>query len=190
MLRTRSTLQRALMDLVEQQDLSRITIADVAERAGVSRSTFYDHYRDVHELAEAACTAMVDDLIDGLPSVGTDYASDSDGSEVLRMFFVSFAEHANLIRTLAGPQGSARVVDRIRRHAIARIYLVKNPGAQPDPHDETESPHDVPSAFEAGALVGVAIDWLQRGCPVSAKVLADQTLPLITALAKAGARRR
>ena len=41
--RTQATLQRALIALVEEQDLSLITVADVAERAGVSRSTFYDH---------------------------------------------------------------------------------------------------------------------------------------------------
>ncbi|GAA3413335.1 helix-turn-helix domain-containing protein [Streptosporangium vulgare] len=65
--RTHTALARALIELVEERDLSRITVADVAERAGVSRSTFYDHYRDVHELAEAACTAMIDGLIESLP---------------------------------------------------------------------------------------------------------------------------
>jgi AcrR family transcriptional regulator len=60
--RTQATLQRALIDLVQEQDLSQITVADVADRADVSRSTFYDHYRDVHDLAEAACTVMLDDM--------------------------------------------------------------------------------------------------------------------------------
>src|SRR5215472_15293613 len=60
--RTQATLQRALIDLVGERDLSQVSVADVADRADVSRSTFYDHYQDVHELAEAACTSMLDDL--------------------------------------------------------------------------------------------------------------------------------
>ncbi|MEV4577546.1 TetR/AcrR family transcriptional regulator, partial [Nonomuraea jabiensis] len=68
--RTQAALQRTLIDLVQDGDLSRISVADVAERAGVSRSTFYDHYRDVHELAEAACTTMIDDLIEAIPDPG------------------------------------------------------------------------------------------------------------------------
>src|SRR5262247_3630691 len=60
--RTQATLQRALIDLVQERDLSQITVADVADRADVSRSTFYHHYQDVHELAEAACTSMLDDM--------------------------------------------------------------------------------------------------------------------------------
>ena len=61
--RTRSALARALIELVEERDLSRISVSDVAEAAGVSRSAFYDHYRDVHELAEDACTAMIDNPV-------------------------------------------------------------------------------------------------------------------------------
>jgi AcrR family transcriptional regulator len=42
--RTHAALQGALIPLAEERDLSQISVADVAERAGVSRSTFYDHY--------------------------------------------------------------------------------------------------------------------------------------------------
>ncbi|GAA2892235.1 hypothetical protein GCM10020220_097960 [Nonomuraea rubra] len=67
MRRTKAALRATLIELVQHRDLSRISVADVAERAGISRSTFYDHYRDVHELAAAACTAMIDELIDAIP---------------------------------------------------------------------------------------------------------------------------
>jgi AcrR family transcriptional regulator len=50
------------IDLVQDRVLPQISVADVADRADVSRSTFYDHDQDVHELAEAACTSMLDDL--------------------------------------------------------------------------------------------------------------------------------
>src|SRR5215470_4246932 len=111
--RTQATLQRALIDLVQERDLSQITVADVAERADVSRSTFYDHYTDVHELAEAACTSMLDDLfgfalaLDTAPPHPTETPEDPDPA--LTGFFTHFAEHAGLYRSLLGPAGSARV---------------------------------------------------------------------------------
>src|ERR1043165_5181069 len=77
--RTQATLQRALIALVQEQDLSQITVADVADRADVSRSTFYDHYTDVHELAEAACPFVLDDLV-GFP-LALDPAPPSGTSE-------------------------------------------------------------------------------------------------------------
>ncbi len=185
--RTHTALARALIQLVEERDLSRITVADVAERAGVSRSTFYDHYRDVHELAEAACTAMIDELIGSLPAPGPETADPApEATQSLEAFFASLAEHAGLYRTLLGPQGSARVVDHIRRRIAAAVYgrlhqitagdLVGYSGPPSD------IPHDVPAAFTAGALIGVAADWLQRGCPRPPAEMAALTWPLFSAL--------
>src|SRR5947207_7756363 len=101
--RTRASLQRALIELVAEQDLSEIGVADVVDRADVSRSTFYDHYRDVHELAEAACASMIDDLLASLTTVDPAPAKPSDPREdpslALTAFFTHFAEHAALYRS-------------------------------------------------------------------------------------------
>ena len=177
--RTHASLQHALIELVEDQDLAQINVADVAERAGVSRSTFYDHYRDVHELAEAACTAMIDQLIESLPNtLGRDSADHAqDPTQSLRAFFASLAEHAGLYRSLLGPQGSARVIDHIRRRVIAAIHSAAGQTFAPD-----DLPHDVPAAFTAGALVGVAGDWLHHGCPRTPAEMAALTWPLLAAL--------
>ena len=113
----------ALIQLVEEQDLSRISVADVAEQAGVSRTAFYDHYRDVHELAEAACTAMIDNLIESLPALDPGSADPApDPTQSLEAFFANLAEHAGLYRSLLGPQGSARVIDHIRSRITAAIH--------------------------------------------------------------------
>lgn len=185
--RTHAMLQRALIALVDEQDLPRISVADVAEHAGVSRSTFYDHYRDVHELAEAASTAMIDDVIDSLPSPGDPFSGpEREQTEALRDFFANFAAHANLYRRLLGPQGSARVMDHIRRRTTAGIHFIMHPQDAADDavgtSDAADTPHDVSAAFGAGALIGVAIDWLQRGCPGTPEEMAASTSPLFTAL--------
>jgi AcrR family transcriptional regulator len=207
--RTQAALARALLRLVEERDLSRIAVADVAELAGVSRSTFYDHYRDVHELAEAACTAMIDRLIESLPMPGLD-ADDplAEAAASLEAFFASLAEHAGLYRALLGPQGSARVADHIRRRTAAAIEArlheestragagpaepaaragvrPSEPAARPGtPGDrgDSQDTHDVVAAFTAGALIGVAADWLQRGCPRPPSEMAALTWPLIAAV--------
>jgi AcrR family transcriptional regulator len=171
--RTRATLQRALIDLVQEQDLSQINIADVADRADVSRSTFYDHYRDVHELAEAACTSMLDDMFRSVLAIYATRAHSSDLSEdpdpALTAFFTHFAQHAGLYRSLLGPTGSARVIEHVRRRTTAAFHYGRLALADgtppPDTADAPDFPLDVPAAFVAGALLGVATDWLQRGCP-------------------------
>ncbi|MFI6791360.1 TetR/AcrR family transcriptional regulator [Nonomuraea sp. NPDC050383] len=182
--RTQAALRHALIDLVQDRELSRISVADVAERAGVSRSTFYDHFRDVHELADAACTAMIDDLIEAIPNPGAGDVPDTTTGTLLT-FFAHLAEHARLYRGVLGPEGSARVVDHVRRRATVAAHVGAHRTATGDdaPADyPAQTPHDVPAAFTAGALIGVATDWLQRGCPSPPDEMAALTRPLLMAL--------
>src|SRR6202011_5925857 len=48
--RTRDRLGDALVELLVEKPFDDITVHDVLERAGVSRSTFYTHYRDKNDL--------------------------------------------------------------------------------------------------------------------------------------------
>jgi AcrR family transcriptional regulator len=189
--RTRANLQRALIELVAEQDLSQISIADVVDRADVSRSTFYDHYQDVHELAEAASTSIIDELIESTLAIDPAPAGLSDPggdpNPALTAFFTHFAEHAGLYRSLLGPTGSARVIEHIRERTTAAAYLAGCPPETPDDPqqattDAPDIPHDVPAAFVAGALLAVATDWLQRGCPGTPREMTVRTQPLLNAL--------
>ncbi|GAA4960461.1 AcrR family transcriptional regulator [Nonomuraea thailandensis] len=185
--RTQAALARALLQLVEEQDLSRITVADVAEHAGVSRSTFYDHYRDVHELAEAACTAMIDNLIEALPGDFNVADPAEEATQSLEAFFASLAEHAGLYRALLGPQGSARVADHIRHRSTVAIQerlreAIDGAGVPERARAVLDLPLDVPAAFTAGALIGVAAEWLRGGCPRSPAEMAALTWPLFHSL--------
>ena len=47
-LRSQRALRQALAsELAESGDLSRINVASLTERAGLTRRTFYSHYRDI-----------------------------------------------------------------------------------------------------------------------------------------------
>ena len=48
--RTRDRLGDALVELLVQKPFDDITVQDVLDGAGVSRSTFYTHYRDKNDL--------------------------------------------------------------------------------------------------------------------------------------------
>ena len=187
--RTRASLQRALIELVAEQDLSLISVADVVDRADVSRSTFYDHYRDVHELAEAACTSMIDDMLAPLTAIDPTATRPSreDPNPAVTAYFTHFAEHARLYHSLLGPTGSARVIEHVRQRTMATARLSPMlPAAGDTPKragtDPPEDTRDVPAAFVASALLGVATDWLQRGCPQTPRELTVLTEPLLSAL--------
>jgi AcrR family transcriptional regulator len=51
--RTRTALHQALMDLIAEREYDDITVGDVIGRAGVGRSTFYQHYQNKDEVFRA-----------------------------------------------------------------------------------------------------------------------------------------
>ncbi|WP_052350567.1 TetR/AcrR family transcriptional regulator [Paenibacillus gorillae] len=50
--RTRRLLRTALLELVDERGLERVTVIDLTEKAEINRGTFYLHYRDVPDLME------------------------------------------------------------------------------------------------------------------------------------------
>ena len=48
--RTRDLLGDALIALMEERPFESITVQDILDRAGVGRSTFYEHFRDKNDL--------------------------------------------------------------------------------------------------------------------------------------------
>ncbi|MBL7500220.1 TetR/AcrR family transcriptional regulator [Frankia sp. CNm7] len=74
--RSRAALETALLKLLAERDLAHISISDVTKSAEVNRSTFYLHYRDMHDLAASVCTTMFDELIAASPVLMPDRSLD------------------------------------------------------------------------------------------------------------------
>src|SRR4051812_41875388 len=60
--RTRDRLGDALVDILLQKPLEAISVQEILDRAGVSRSTFYSHFRDTNDLF----LSDVDDFFEGM----------------------------------------------------------------------------------------------------------------------------
>ena len=48
--RSRHLIKQAFAELLNEKDMSKITVTDIVERANISRGTFYAHYLDVYDL--------------------------------------------------------------------------------------------------------------------------------------------
>lgn len=47
---TKKALANALKDLVEEKEFSQIRVADICEKCGMNRKSFYYHFKDKHDL--------------------------------------------------------------------------------------------------------------------------------------------
>lgn len=52
---TKRALEQSLKNLLLKKPLTKITINDITEDCGISRMTFYYHFKDIYDLVEWAC---------------------------------------------------------------------------------------------------------------------------------------
>lgn len=60
--RTKKAIEQAFAELILKNDINKITIQDITDKADTNRSTFYTHYEDIYDLLRVT----EDKLIDGI----------------------------------------------------------------------------------------------------------------------------
>lgn len=163
--RTRQSLQQALLAIAREEPLDAISVADIAARAGVHRSSFYQHYADKETLLADAIDAAVDDAAERshATTLAREAGSVTDEAEILHTLEV-FLEHASanasLFRRVLGPHGSALATARMRDRidAIVREGVERARGAGSVP--ATDVPVDLEVAAVSGAAIAAVGQWL------------------------------
>ncbi len=67
--RTKAAIREALMALSEEKDPDRITVTDIASRAGINRKTFYVYYDSVPDLVKKLTGELLAEYLPLLESV-------------------------------------------------------------------------------------------------------------------------
>jgi probable dihydroxyacetone kinase regulator len=68
---TKRALEASLKNLLLQKPLDKITINDITEDCGISRMTFYYHFRDIYDLIEWSCVEDATKALEGKKTYDT-----------------------------------------------------------------------------------------------------------------------
>ncbi len=181
--RTRTALRQALADEIETTgDLSRVTVTSVTERAGVTRRTFYSHFRDIPDLvnqieeetladfrgyvvriSETSLAGLQESLNRQEPAPGS--------IELLRCI----AEKGSYLKPLLGDGGDPAFAERIKRMVRE---VVQDRALDGLDLRALGSFFDYYLTFAISAEVGVLLRWLEGGMRESVGTMAR----LMTAL--------
>src|SRR5690242_12687618 len=111
--RTRALLHEALGSLIRERTYDRITVAQILERANVSRSSFYIHFRDKDDLLTSSMRALL------LGVLSTGDRSNPGAAERMVAFSLPLLTHIHQHRRSAnarlGERGRAILHQHLRR---------------------------------------------------------------------------
>lgn len=154
---TRKRIEDAFWSLYRDADSKSITASAVARAAGVNRSTFYAHFRDVGEVLES----IESDLMAYMGKRAAEVAGTADPTEAARMARGIFDERGDQLRVFLGRRRSERVLESARAMLgglVAREML----GIEGELVGATR----YRAEFVAAGLIGAYIRWLEDGQPV------------------------
>ncbi|WP_062519933.1 TetR/AcrR family transcriptional regulator [Demequina silvatica] len=153
--RTRTRLQEALFALTRERGLEEISVSDIVARAGVNRSTFYQHYSDKETLLADALDLIAEQSGAQLGDVDLGAA---EPPAVLVSYLEHIAEHRDLYRRVYTEPGYGAVLARLRAHMMDAI---RGAATQVGSLTPLGAPVEVVAAGVSGTVVGVIGAWLQ-----------------------------
>jgi AcrR family transcriptional regulator len=159
--RTTQACRVAIVELASERPVSQIAIADLADRAGVTRATFYNHYASPLEL-------LIEVLLTDLECAHCHEEErrakgDLSAGEMLRLSIVDVADHierfAAVYRQAVDDPADGGVYEALVRHftqyAVAFIARCAHP-------DLPDANHDVIAQFLAHGFAGAIKAWLSN----------------------------
>ncbi|GEE00588.1 AcrR family transcriptional regulator [Gordonia spumicola] len=160
--RSREWLSEALFHLMREKPYGDITVTDIAERAQLSRRTYYRNVQSKEELVALRCRRLVDDYVTRLRDA--DLAQTRD---VALVFFTFWTDHADFLRTLVTCGMSGLILQKFNEHIAEVFHRSASPKYAHVPHIEYAL------AFNAGGYFNVLFEWLRRGARETPSEMAD-----------------
>ena len=166
---TEEDLRDAFELLCLKKDPQKITVAEMAERTGVTRSTFYNHYTDMPTLI----MKIEDDILDEIFSMlDKCRAEGMDSRKLVRSFFSALCRYIRksgyLIRTLSR-LSSVRFIEkallRFREYVLLDISHIEGSPAR-------QQYGAYMMAGSIGGVVGILHKWTLENCEDSPESVA------------------
>lgn len=174
--RTRLALREALAEEIHTAgDLSRVTVTGVTERAGVTRRTFYSHYKDIPALVRDIEDETIRDLVPLARTISE--ANLTELEESMHRFdpcpgstevLAYFREHGAVLSALLGEGGDPAFAEKIK----AMVCEVVQSRALDGFSSMAFAVFDYYLTFVVSAEVGVMVRWLTTGMVESDRAMA------------------
>jgi AcrR family transcriptional regulator len=174
--RTRRLLQQALLELLADEPLAKVTVSQIAARADVSRQAFYLHFRSKEELL----LSHLDDVFgqiraavlpapNGRRAVGL--------QELLATSYAEWARHATSLRLALQIEDKDHLIERMRTHTADLMDAFAQHGRE----DIIQHPmHDYVVDFVTGGMYMLLRSWTRDGLVTPPAQMAELTYNLLS----------
>lgn len=167
---TKKALAEALKQLLTRKPINKITINDITEQCGISRMTFYYHFKDIYDLAEWTLEEAIQQII------GENRYADNWQQGFLDLL-KEVKDNQKLYMNVY------RSMDReaIERYLLKKVEPLLMPVVEKEAAGMGISPEGkrVVAIFYTYAFIGVVLDWISKGMPLTPQQVVTLTAAVV-----------
>jgi AcrR family transcriptional regulator len=167
-IRSKRMLKEAVVDLlIENPDISKLTVQKISKRAELNRATFYLHFLDINDLLKQLVYDIFDDLsLEMSPILQID---NLNNQEQLITFLDYFYKHRKIFAVLFEHPGFKK-----KLHMILKDSIVIQREKQVNVSTEITLSMDI----LASSILGIIMWWLKDGVHFSSEYIGNQIIEL------------
>ena len=123
-IRTRSALQSSFKDLLKHKPYQKISIADITDKAGIARHTFYNHYETKQDLLFFLVDTILDQYYENLENWNPFLTNPEEEHRMHTSFFQAWKDNAEVIGLLESVDLDMVIIQRLKT-LFRRYYYEK-----------------------------------------------------------------
>ena len=170
-------MQQAFRELLRETAYHKISVKEIAQRAGFARHTFYNHYQTKEDILNHLMDGMLDKFFSDLDSWNLYGSKMGEDIEIVRSFFQAWKDNVELVDILKKVDIDAVLTERLINQFTKFYYAHVSPGI---PQAKIALAKYVIS-FNAYALLSILKPWLQDNMRHSPQTMAELVIQLSSA---------
>ena len=152
-LKTKKLIKNALAELLQNKNLKDITVQEVAQKADISRTTFYNYYYDVYDIYEQLEKEVLAEL--GILTLNFhDNPSKDYGDE----FFNYITQNPEVFKMIFSPDNTGELRYKVTAMIEGVFRLIQT---EKNEVEITDKELDYFSAFWSSGCIAVIQKWVQ-----------------------------
>lgn len=168
--RTKKMFKEAVYSLLQETEISKLTIQSLAERAELNRATFYLHYRDIEHLIDEVINEVLNEMYETV-NEKIQQSKEAVSLPKIVILLEHIYKNASIYKVML--EDSHRFRKKVFEMLVEVVYILGE-----NKNHEINRAIQIPNEIVAASIIGIISWWLHEDLPYTPNYLAREILKI------------
>lgn len=164
--KTRALLQKGFIELLQEKDISDISVKELSDLVDINRGTFYLHYSDIYDMLHKIEEELFIEFKEILDRNLMENSSVQQPDAVMLDFFVFLEKNREIAKVMTGPHGDLAFVNHLKALVRERLMHLREFTGISEEHFIYHY------SFIVSGCIGIIEAWLNSSAPPAPEEIA------------------